>query len=85
MHGGTLEEEDKFTFHNSDKLYLGARSFMFFALHEKKIICFVVLKRLDENTYEFAKLFYPSTRNIGTATKLIERCIIRCKENKLQT
>lgn len=80
---GTLEEEDKFTLHNPDKAYLDEGGFVFFALHKKKVVGCVALKRLDENTFEFAKLFIdPNARNLGIATKLIERCITRCKENE---
>ena len=81
--GGELEEEDKFTLHNPDKAYLAAGGFLFFAQYQSKIVGCVALKRLDENTFEFAKLFIdPAARNLGIATKLIERCITRCRENK---
>lgn len=80
---GTLEDEDKFTLHNPDKAYLEKGGFLFFALHKNKVVGCVALKRLDENTFEFAKLFIdPNARNLGIATKLIERCITRCKENE---
>ena len=79
---GTLEEEDKFTLQNPDKAYLDEGGFVFFAVHENKVVGCVALKRLDENTFEFAKLFIdPTARNLGIATRLIERCITRCKEN----
>lgn len=79
---GTLEEEDKFTLHNPDKAYLDEGGFVFFALHKSKVVGCVALKRLDENKFEFAKLFIdPGVRKLGIATKLIERCISRCKEN----
>jgi DNA-binding MarR family transcriptional regulator len=80
---GTLEEEDKFTLHNPDKAYLETGGFVFFAVYKSKVVGCVALKRLDENTFEFAKLFIdPQARNLGIATKLIERCISRCKENE---
>jgi N-acetylglutamate synthase-like GNAT family acetyltransferase/DNA-binding MarR family transcriptional regulator len=79
---GTLEEEDKYTLHNPDKAYLETGGFVFFALHQNKVVGCVALKRLDEDTFEFAKLFIdPTARKLGIATKLIERCISRCKEN----
>lgn len=79
---GTLEEEDQFTLHNPDKAYLESGGFVFFALHDNHVVGCVALKRLNEDTFEFAKLFInPETRNLGIATKLIERCINRCKEN----
>lgn len=79
---GTLEEEDKFTLHNPDKAYLETGGFVFFALHNNKVAGCVALKRLNESTFEFAKLFInPSARNLGIATRLIERCITRCNEN----
>ena len=80
---GTLEEEDKFTLQNPDKAYLDEGGFVFFALHKNKVVGCVALKRLNEYTFEFAKLFIdPNARNSGIATKLIERCITRCKENE---
>jgi len=80
---GTLEEEDIFTLNNPDKAYLEEGGFVFFALHKNSVVGCVALKRLDENTFEFAKLFIdPQARNLGIATKLIERCITRCKENE---
>jgi DNA-binding MarR family transcriptional regulator/N-acetylglutamate synthase-like GNAT family acetyltransferase len=79
---GSLEEEDQFTLHNPDKAYLETGGFVFFALYKNKVVGCVALKRLDENSFEFAKLFIDSeARNLGIATKLIERCISRCKEN----
>lgn len=82
---GKLEEEDKFTLQNPDKAYIETGGFVFFALHQKKVIGCVALKRLSEDTFEFAKLFIaPSARKLGAATKLIERCIGRCKENNVK-
>ncbi|HVU56554.1 MAG TPA: bifunctional helix-turn-helix transcriptional regulator/GNAT family N-acetyltransferase, partial [Puia sp.] len=43
----------------------------------------IVLKRLSPDTFEFAKLYIRNDyRNLGIATRLIERCITRCKENE---
>jgi DNA-binding MarR family transcriptional regulator/N-acetylglutamate synthase-like GNAT family acetyltransferase len=79
---GALEDEDKFTLNNPDQSYLLQGGFVFYALLNNKVVGCVALKRLDENTFEFAKLFIQKgTRNLGIATKLIERCISRCKEN----
>lgn len=42
------------------------------------------IKRLDESQFEFAKLIVTEkARRLGVATKLIERCIARCKENNI--
>lgn len=80
---GRLEQEDKFTLHNPDKAYIVQGGFVFFAQYKADIVGCVALKRLSENTFEFAKLFIdPKYRNLGIATKLIERCICRCKENE---
>ena len=80
---GSLEEEDKFTLQNPDKAYLAEGGFVFFALYQERVVGCVALKRLDENSFEFAKLFIdPNARNLGIATKLIQRCISRCKENE---
>jgi N-acetylglutamate synthase-like GNAT family acetyltransferase len=79
---GKLEEEDEFTLHNPDQAYIVKGGFMFFAQLNGEIIGVVALKRLDEDSFEFAKLFInPEVRQLGIATRLIERCITRCKEN----
>ncbi|WP_010227223.1 bifunctional helix-turn-helix transcriptional regulator/GNAT family N-acetyltransferase [Gillisia marina] len=80
---GKLEAEDEFTLHNPDLAYLLKGGFVFFAIYKDKVVGCVALKRLDQNNFEFAKLFiHPNYRNLGIATKLIERCLSRCKENR---
>ena len=80
---GRLEEEDNFTLKNPDQAYLEKGGFVFYALCNKRVVGVVALKRLDEQSFEFAKLFIdPSFRNLGIATKLVYRCISRCKENE---
>ena len=80
---GELEEEDKFTLHHPDKAYLEKGGFLFYAKFKGEIVGCVALKRLNEDTFEFAKLFInPNFRKLGVATKLIERCISRCLENE---
>ena len=81
--GGKLEEEDKFTINNPDKAYLATGGFLFFARYKGEIAGCVALKRLNEHEFEFAKLYIRNEyRGLGIATKLIERCISRCKENE---
>jgi len=80
---GELEEDDKFTLNNPDEAYLVEGGFLFYAKYGDKIVGCVALKRLDDDTFEFAKLFInPEYRKLGIATKLIERCISRCMENE---
>jgi DNA-binding MarR family transcriptional regulator/N-acetylglutamate synthase-like GNAT family acetyltransferase len=79
---GKLEKEDEFTLKNPDKAYLETGGFVFFALYKNKVVGCVALKRLSEDKFEFCKLYIdPETRKLGIATKLIERCISRCREN----
>jgi len=79
---GELEEEDKYTLSRPEQAYLQTGGFLFFAQYERQIVGCVVLKRLNDDTFEFAKLFInPHFRKLGIATKLIERCVTRCKEN----
>jgi DNA-binding MarR family transcriptional regulator/N-acetylglutamate synthase-like GNAT family acetyltransferase len=81
--GGKLEEEDKFTVNNPDKAYLAPGGFVFFARYKDEIAGCVALKRLSEDEFEFAKLYVKNDfRNLGVATRLIERCISRCRENE---
>jgi N-acetylglutamate synthase-like GNAT family acetyltransferase/DNA-binding MarR family transcriptional regulator len=80
--GGNLEEEDEYTLHNPAKAYLEPGGFLFFALHKGSVVGCVALKRMSEEEFEFCKLYVDeSLRNMGVATRLIERCITRCKEN----
>lgn len=79
---GKLEEDDKFTLNNPDKAYLENGGFLFYAKYKNNIVGCVALKRLGDDTFEFAKLFInPNFRKLGIATRLIERCISRCMEN----
>jgi N-acetylglutamate synthase-like GNAT family acetyltransferase/DNA-binding MarR family transcriptional regulator len=79
---GKLEKEDEFSLRNPDKAYLETGGFLFYALHKNKVAGCVALKRLGEDKFEFCKLYInPELRKSGIATKLIERCISRCKEN----
>lgn len=78
-----LEEEDLFTINSPDIAYLLDGGFVFFAEYNNEIVGCVALKKLDENKFEFAKLIVKEeARKLGIATKLIERCITRCNENK---
>lgn len=79
---GILETEDEFTVHYPDQAYLLKGGFIFFAMYDDKCLGTVALKRLDEDSFEFAKLFVdPGACGLGVPTKLIEDCINRCKEN----
>ncbi|MEM9687617.1 MAG: GNAT family N-acetyltransferase, partial [Bacteroidota bacterium] len=78
-----LEEEDKYTLNNPEEAYIKQGGFLFYAKYRESVVGCVVLKRLDDDVFEFAKLFVnPNYRGLGIATKLIERCITRCKENE---
>lgn len=80
---GKLEKEDEFTLEHPDKAYIKTGGFIFFAQNEaQKVIGCVVLKRLNEDSFELCKLYVlPEARKLGIATRLIERCINRCMEN----
>lgn len=79
-----FEEEDLFTLNNPDVAYLLNGGFVFFAEYNNEIVGCVALKKIDENKFEFAKLIVKKeARKLGVATKLIERCITRCNENRI--
>lgn len=79
---GQLEKDDVYTLKNPDMAYLSEGGFVFFAMHNSKVVGCVALKRLSDNAFEFCKLYVDKeARNLGVATRLIERCISRCKEN----
>lgn len=82
---GRLEDEDEFTVSKPGEAYLLQGGFVFFAMHEDRCLGTVALKRLDEDRFEFAKLFIsPDARQMGLATLLIEKCISRCRENGIK-
>jgi len=79
---GSLQEEDLDSLHHPDEAYVKQGGFVFFASYKDHIVGCVALKRMSEKTFEFAKLYMnPTYRNQGIATKMIERCISRSKEN----
>ncbi len=85
MLNGKLEKEDEFSLHNPEKAYIKEGGFVFFAFYKNKPIGCVALKRISETNFEFCKLYVNAdARNMGVATRLIERCITRCKENKVK-
>lgn len=86
MLNGKLEKEDAQAFKEPERTYLDAGGFILFAIHNNKPVGCVALKRLSENSFEFCKLYVdPEARKLGIATKLIERCITRCNENRVTT
>jgi DNA-binding MarR family transcriptional regulator/N-acetylglutamate synthase-like GNAT family acetyltransferase len=79
---GKLEEEEGITLQSPDEAHFMEGGFLFFAWRKDQIVGFVSLKRLDDDTFEIAKLFVnPSCQNFGIDSKMIERCISRCMEN----
>lgn len=82
MLNGKLEKEDEYALRNPEDAYLARGGFVFYAIYKTKVVGCVALKRLSEDSFEFCKLYInPEYRKLGIATKLIERCITRCKEN----
>lgn len=79
---GGLEAEDEESIAHPEAVYLPAGGFVFFAMDRGQCLGTVALKRLDEHRFEFAKLFIsPDARKLGLATRLIEKCISRSREN----
>jgi N-acetylglutamate synthase-like GNAT family acetyltransferase/DNA-binding MarR family transcriptional regulator len=80
---GSLQEEGGFLLQNPDESFFMEGGFLFYARYRDQIVGCVALKRLDESSFEFTKLYInPNYRNLGIATLLIERCISRCIENE---
>ncbi len=80
---GSLQEEDGFQLQNPDESFFMEGGFLFYARYKDQIVGCVALKRLDENIFEFTRLYInPNYRNLGIASLLIERCISRCMENE---
>ncbi len=83
MLNGKLEKEDEYALKNPEEAYLSNGGFVFYAIYKNTVVGCVALKRLNDDKFEFCKLYInPEVRKLGIATKLIERCITRCKENK---
>lgn len=83
---GKLEKEDVLALEHPDKVYLKTGGFIFFAQNEaQKVLGCVALRRLNEDSFELCNLYvHPEARQQGIATKLIERCINRCRENAVK-
>lgn len=80
---GKLEKEDEFSLENPEKAYIQQGGFLFFAEYQGRIVGCTGLKRLDGQLFELVKLFvHPEYRQLGIATRLLERCISRAKENQ---
>ncbi|MBX7152347.1 bifunctional helix-turn-helix transcriptional regulator/GNAT family N-acetyltransferase [bacterium] len=82
---GKLEDDENFSLQNPDVAYLQQGGFLFYARYQEKFIGCVALKRLDESAFELIHLCVdPKFQSLGVATKLIDRCISRCKENDIK-
>jgi DNA-binding MarR family transcriptional regulator/N-acetylglutamate synthase-like GNAT family acetyltransferase len=80
---GTLKEEGGIALSKPDEEHFIEGGFLFYARYKQQIVGFAALKRLDDQSFEFANLFInPIYRNLGVEKKLIGRCICRCKENE---
>jgi len=79
---GNLEEEEGIALQIPDSSHFMEGGFLFFARRKNQIVGFVSLKRMDNDTFEIAKLYVnPNCQNFGVDSKMIERCISRCMEN----
>lgn len=79
---GHLEEHEGVTLQSPEEAHFMEGGFLFFARRKDQIVGFVSLKRLDDDTFEIAKLYVnPNCQNFGVDSKMIERCISRCMEN----
>jgi len=80
---GSLKEEGGISLSRPDEAHFIEGGFLFYARYKSQIVGFAALKRLDDQSFEFANLFInPIYRNLGVENKLISRCICRCKENE---
>jgi ribosomal protein S18 acetylase RimI-like enzyme/DNA-binding MarR family transcriptional regulator len=85
MLDGKLEEDDTFTLNHPEQAYILQGGFVFFAIYKGEVVGTVALKRLDEDSFEFSKLYiHPEYRKLGIASKLLEKCISRCRENRAE-
>jgi DNA-binding MarR family transcriptional regulator/N-acetylglutamate synthase-like GNAT family acetyltransferase len=80
---GILEEKDGITLQRPDVEHFMDGGFLFFARYKGEIVGFVALTRMNDETFELARLYVnPNCLNLVVETKLIERCISRCMENE---
>jgi DNA-binding MarR family transcriptional regulator/ribosomal protein S18 acetylase RimI-like enzyme len=80
---GKLEEKDGIKLQSPDVEHFMGGGFLFFARYKGQIVGFVALTRMDDDTFEIARLYVnPNYLNLAVETMLIERCISRCMENE---
>jgi ribosomal protein S18 acetylase RimI-like enzyme len=78
----SVEPEDKKILNNPKEMVLDKGGFIFFAIYGKEVIGTVSLIRVDENTFELAKLAVTEKyQGLKIGKMLMEKCLYVAKEN----
>lgn len=76
-----LEPEDDRILNNPQKLILDKGGKIFFAKYGNKIVGTLSIVKVDDNTYELAKLGVTEKyKGLSIGEKLIEKCLLTAKE-----
>lgn len=80
-----VEESDEISLSNPQKYILNKGGFIFFAKLNDEIVGTVSLLKIDDQTFELAKMAVDeSVQGLGIGKKLIEHCFIFCQSNHIQ-
>lgn len=80
-----LEPEDERILSNPEKVILNKGGYVYFAKYGGEIIGTVSLIKVDDTTFELAKLAVTQKyRGMGIGRKLIERCLITARQDHIK-
>ena len=80
---GQLKERDGVSPEDPEPEHFMNGGFYFYARYKDKIVGFVSLKRLDEDSFEFTQPnIHPNYRKLEIERTMLERSISRCIENQ---
>jgi len=81
-----LEPEDERILNNPKEIILDNGGYVFFAKYDEKIVGTVSLIRVDENTFEIAKLAVTEKhQGLSIGNTLMEKCIFIAKQEKAKS
>lgn len=79
-----VEENDEITLSNPQKYIIDNGGFIFFAQQNDKIVGTVSLLKIDDHSFELAKMAVDENfQGLGIGKKLIEHCLTFSQSNKI--
>lgn len=77
-----IEENDELTLSNPQKYIIEKGGYIFFAQYNKQVVGTVSLLKIDDHTFELAKMAVDENfQDIGIGKKLIEHCLTFSQTN----